>query len=377
MSVLKKVLLLLRHTKEQLETDTKYIGISKAFTNLGYEVFRTFIDQHKVWITNGEKTEVIGKVFLKNEKLCRNTSLYCAVSNYIKRKNFDYCYIRSIPTTKTYLTMVNKLKQSGCKIMVEIPTYPVKGEFESDKWYRKRIRRSFAKNEKKSITNIDLYLLLGDKANDYLRCPAINIENGVDIEIFNPKKFAKSQDFHMVFIGKVARWHGIDRVIEGLNNYYKNKNAIKVYFHVIGSDADGMLKNCKNMVSEYGLEDYVIFEGPKYASEADKYFDIADVAIASLGDHRRKVQNISLLKIKEYMARGIPFVYSMDDNMIDNSWEFCYKISKDDSPVNIETVINFAESIQWENVTEKMRSICRETMGWETQISKAMDYFGE
>lgn len=373
----KKVLLLLRHTKEQFETDTKYIGISKAFINLGYDVFRTYIDQYKIWVTNGEKTEVIGKLFFKNEKLCRNTSLYCAVLNYIQRNNFDYCYIRSIPTTKKYLEMVARLKKSGCKTMVEIPTYPVHGEFESDKWYRKIIRKSFEKNEIKSIKFIDLYLLLGEQANDYLGCPAINIENGVDINIFNPKKHEKTQDFHMVFIGKVARWHGIDRVIEGLNYYYKNGNSKRVYFHVIGTDADGTLKNCKNMVDKYGLEEYVIFEGPKYASEADHYFDISDVAIASLGDHRREVQNISLLKIKEYMARGIPFVYSMDDNMIDESWEFCYKISKDDSPVDIESVIKFAEKIQWECVTSRMRNICRETMGWESQISKVINYFGE
>lgn len=374
---MKKVLLLLRHTKEQFNNDTKYQGIFKAFVNLGYEVFRTYIDQNGIWVTNEKNSELIGKILFRNEKFFRNTSMYIAVSKFIAKNNFDYCYIRFIPTTKMYTKMISEIKQTKCRIMIEIPTYPTKGELDSDKWYRKVIRKKLEKNEKRSIKNIDLYLLLGEKANNYLGCPAINIENGVDVELFNPKHYKKTKDLHIVFVGKVARWHGLDRVIEGIKDYYKQEVSKKIYFHIIGSDADGTLKMCQKLTKRYELEDYVLFEGPKYGAESDKYFDIAEVAIASLGDHRRGVNNISLLKIKEYMARGIPFVYSMNDNMIDSSWEFCLKIPSDDSPVDINQLINFVETIEWDNTTMKMRSICRKSMGWEAQLSKALHYFGD
>lgn len=369
--------MLLRHTKEQFNNDTKYQGIFKAFVNLGYEVFRTYIDQNGIWVTNEKNSELIGKILFRNEKFFRNTSMYIAVSKFIAKNNFDYCYIRSIPTTKMYTKMISEIKQTKCRIMIEIPTYPIKGELDSDKWYRKVIRKKLEKNEKRSIKNIDLYLLLGEPANNYLGCPAINIENGVDVELFNPKHYKKIKDLHIVFVGKVARWHGLDRVIEGIKDYYKQEVSKKIYFHIIGSDADGTLKMCQKLTKRYELEDYILFEGPKYGAESDKYFDIAEVAIASLGDHRRGVNNISLLKIKEYMARGIPFVYSMNDNMIDSSWEFCLKIPSDDSPVDINQLINFVETIEWDNTTMKMRSICRKSMGWEAQLSKALHYFGD
>lgn len=374
---MKKVLLVLRHTKEQYDSDTKYIGISKGFLNLGYEVYRTYIDKDKIILSNGKTDKIIGKMLPGKEKLVRNSSLYLAVLKVVREERFDLCYIRSIPTTPLYLMMVKRIKATGCKIMVEIPTYPKTGELHSDKFYRKAVRNLLDLLEKKTIKYITLYLLLGEKADNYIGCPAINIENGADIECFNKKKWKSDKSFHMVFIGKVARWHGVDRVIRGLAQYYKDNPDELVYFHIIGNDADGTLKQCRNLVADYNLGDYVLFEGPKYGSDADAYFDISDIAIASLGDHRRKINNISLLKIKEYMARGIPFVYSMDDNMLKENYDFCIKIPKDDSIVNIHEIVAFSRTIDKSNVTDRMRKICKDDMGWEKQISIALNYMEE
>lgn len=376
---MKRVLLILRHTKEQFENDAKYKGIFRAFVNLGFDVTHTFIDGDKIWITDGTSVQEIGKVLFGLGNITRNTSLYVAVRKYIKENTFEYCYIRDVPATPTYVMMLRAIKKSGAKILIEIPTYPIKGEFDSDKWHRKIIRKILENNMKKGASFVDLFLLLGEKADSYLGRPAINIENGVDINTFNEKKHLEDSDsINMVFIGKVARWHGIDRIINGMHNYYREvpKPSREVFFHVIGNDADGTLKSCRELVERYKLGKYISFEGPKYGVEADIFFNISHVAIASLGDHRRKVNNISLLKIKEYMARGIPFVYSMDDNMINENWNFCIKIPKDESPVNINEVVSFAlKNIGNESMTKEMRKICAEQMGWENQIAKAMLYF--
>lgn len=377
---MKRLLLVLRHTKEQFNNDSKYIGIQKAFKNLGFDVWRTYIDETNIMVSNGEETKVIGKINPRFQSITRNTSLYSAVSRFVKSNSFDMCYIRSIAATGGYVNMFKAIKKTGCKLMVEIPTYPAKGEFNTDKVIRKLIRRVMAYYNKKSAKVADLYLLMGEKADSYLGCPAINIENGVDADIFNVKTHKENEnEIHMIFVGKVARWHGVDRIIEGMREYYhKDSQPLEVFLHIIGPDADGTLKSCENLITEYSLENYIFIEGPKYGDESDEYFDRAHIAIASLGDHRRKIKNISLLKNKEYMARGIPFIYSMDDNMINPDWAFCHKVSKDDTPLNIDEAIEFYDSVkQDKNISLKMREMCKNEMTWEKQLIKAVNFFAE
>lgn len=371
------ILLVLRHTKKQLSNDLKYNGIINAFKRMGYCVWYTFSDGESILISNGVQTEEIGKINLKLKGISRNTALYKGVREYIKNKKtcFKYCYIRSVPATPGYAKMLKAIRKSGTKTAVEIPTYPNTGERNSDKFITKELLKISDYYGKKASRYTDLYLPMGEKTDSIFGRPAVNIENGVDISLIHKRKYSpkNSCEIHLIGVAKVARWHGYERIIEGMRIYYENKPDRKVYFHIIGSDGDGTLKRISEKIDEYKLRDYVILEGFKYAAEADEFFNMADAAIASLNITGMK--SVYPLKIGEYMARGIPFLYSENCTQVKEDWDFCMETPVDNSPIDIKAVAEFAKRVSGVDVSAKMREIAEKDLTWEQQLERMIDYF--
>ena len=59
------------------------------------------------------------------------------------------------------------------------------------------------------------------------------IPNGISLKSIRPisKKDAVGDEFHIVGLANVSRWHGYDRIIEGLKEY---SGTVRVYFHIVG-----------------------------------------------------------------------------------------------------------------------------------------------
>ena len=378
MKKVENVLLILRHTKKQLKNDIKYNGIINAFKRKGYCVWTTYSDGSDIYISDGEISEKIGVLNTKIQSISRNTALYKAVYNYMKNtdKVFKYCYIRSMPAFLGYKKMLKKIGSKGTKIAVEIPTYPDTGEIESQTFINRILLRLLKSWEKNAAKYIDVYLPMGEYAKEINGRPAVNIENGVEADFLNKREYkpVNPGEIHMLAVAKIARWHGYDRVIEGMKLYYEKNPEIKVYFHLVGPDGDGTLAEYKKKIEEYKLQEYVLLEGPKYGEEADSYFNMADVGIASVNIQGMKT--VYPLKIVEYLARGIPFIYAGLQANVNQEWGFAMSVPIEDSPINIENIVEFskrANSIS--DVSDKMREIAYKDCSWDKQLEKMFDYF--
>ena len=378
MKKVENVLLILRHTKKQLKNDIKYNGIINAFKRKGYCVWNTYSDGSDIYISDGEISEKIGVLNTKIQSISRNTALYKAVYNYMKNtdKVFKYCYIRSMPAFLGYKKMLKKIGSKGTKIAVEIPTYPDTGEIESQTFINRILLRLLKSWEKNAAKYIDVYLPMGEYAKEINGRPAVNIENGVEADFLNKREYkpVNPGEIHMLAVAKIARWHGYDRVIEGMKLYYEKNPEIKVYFHLVGPDGDGTLAEYKKKIEEYKLQEYVLLEGPKYGEEADSYFNMADVGIASVNIQGMKT--VYPLKIVEYLARGIPFIYAGLQANVNQEWGFAMSVPIEDSPINIENIVEFskrANSIS--DVSDKMREIAYKDCSWDKQLEKMFDYF--
>ncbi len=56
--------------------------------------------------------------------------------------------------------------------------------------------------------------------------------------------------------------------------------------------------------------------GPKMGIELDQEFQSADLGMGTLGMHRKGLTSGSVLKLREYTARGIPSVIGYDDAVV-------------------------------------------------------------
>lgn len=104
-------------------------------------------------------------------------------------------------------------------------------------------------------------------------------------------------------------WHGFDRVIAGMANYYRthtDTHDYKVYLNIVGFGVPELVDSYKKDVAKHQLEKYIIFHSALYGKELDAVFEQSDMGIGSLARHRSGIDKIKTLKNREYAARGIP-----------------------------------------------------------------------
>ncbi len=88
------------------------------------------------------------------------------------------------------------------------------------------------------------------------------------------------------------------------------------------------------------------------------------------------MNKVSTLKLREYCAEGLPFVYAYDDSEFDN-YRFAKKFSNDDDPIDINEIVSFYNEIKTENYYEIMRDFARKNLTWDVQMKPVIDVIEE
>lgn len=292
--------------------------------------------------------------------------------------NYHVVYVRlSVPD----FLMIHSLSKISTLKILEIPT-PLKNfkeEFKKDAKYIKFVKdvlyRLFIG---KYLKTFDLIVEIENTKTTNSLDNSVFISNGIDMELFPLKKNQHNEkDLHLIGVANVHYWHGYDRVIKGMYNYYKLARNRRIFFHIVGDGAE--IPKLKTMVNDYNLDNYVIFHGPKLGKELDVIFDKCHLAVGSLGMHRNGLRYGATLKVREYCARGIPFIIAYDDCDFPESFEFLKKFPADESIISIEEIINFYDSIikKHQNYSNEMRKFAEKNLSWEAKMKPVIEKIHE
>ena len=301
------------------------------------------------------------------------TQLDC-IYNYCAVNSIEMVYARSFMYASPILVrLFHKLNKRGIKCITEIPTYPYDSEFKGyplkykiPLYIDKLFRKALAKKMEAIVTFSNEETIFGKRT--------ICISNGIDLDsipIHNPKK---QNDIHLIAVAEIHYWHGFDRLVAGMGEYYKlNPDARKVFFHVVGWEDDrGTTSNgyltVEQTAKKYNIGQYVVNHGKLFGDKLDEVFNQCVFAIGSLGRHRSGITNIKTLKNREYAARGIPFIYSETDNDFEDK-PYIIKAPADESPVNIRQIIDFIDTHDV-NPTEIRNTV--EHLSWRFQMEKVV-----
>ena len=301
------------------------------------------------------------------------TQLDC-IYNYCAVNAIEMVYARSFMNASPILVrLFHKLNKRGIKCITEIPTYPYDSEFKGyplkykiPLYIDKLFRKALAKKMEAIVTFSNEETIFGKRT--------ICISNGIDLDsipIYNPKK---QNDIHLIAVAEIHYWHGFDRLVAGMGEYYKlNPDARKVFFHVVGWEDDrGTTSNgyltVEQTAKKYNIGQYVVNHGKLFGDKLDEVFNQCVFAIGSLGRHRSGITNIKTLKNREYAARGIPFIYSETDNDFEDK-PYIIKAPADESPVNIRQIIDFIDTHDV-NPTEIRNTV--EHLSWRFQMEKVV-----
>lgn len=348
-------------------------GVSKklyseieTFKKFGYTVDYTSINNKGVFLQKDSQKEKIAK--WEGTYYKTFVSLYKKLSRY-DLKRWDIIYIRYEHISFSMLNFLKLYKKNKDGLVIgELPTYNKK-PYSSDSF---KVKIAFYL---KRFLNIVLpkkidYLVTFSDDNKIFGIPTIKIENFVDINRIPVKKqnIKSDNSIYLLVLAQLSEAHGVDLVIHGLANYLKQGNDRKIYVNIVG---DGpILGKLKALTNELNLLEYVKFYGYLGGEELDHIFNMCDIGIGALAIFRKKSSKLSELKIREFTARGLPFIYNAYEPQLEGQF-FAYKIPFKEEPLNMKYVIDFYDKLQKEpNIRERMRDFALSEFSSEIQLMK-------
>lgn len=304
---------------------------------------------------------------------------YGGIYDYCVRENIAMVYARCFQNANPWLiSFFKKLKKAGIHAVTEIPTYPYDQEFKHfDRKTRMGLkidqlfRRSLYQQMDALVTFSDEERIFGQRT--------IRISNGVDfdsIPLHQPSTINhQPSELHLIGVAEVHPWHGFDRVMAGIGEYYSQPPTSSgqrpdVFFHVVGGvHPHRMAADFTPVIEKYGIQDKIVFHGQLFGDELTQVFNQCQFAIGSLGRHRSGITIIKTLKNREYATRGIPFIYSEQDPDFDNQ-PYILKAPADESPIDVQCILDFMAGF-----TMKPSDIRHtvEHLTWKIQMQRVVD----
>lgn len=299
-------------------------------------------------------------------------SLKLKFLSYVKENCIKNVYVRYTQyASPTIVALFKAFKCEGMKVVLEIPSYPYDDEFKTVKLKMFLIWERFWRE--RMAKYIDYIVTFSNFEKIWLR-PTLKINNGIDFSSIAVKSVNRqiTNRLEIIAVAGVSFWHGFDRVIEGLKLYYESQpQNVQVYFNIVGKGNITTYNSLVDLVSKYNLNKYVIFHGAQFGTALDALFESADVAIASLGCHRKNIEEIKALKNVEYAARGIPFIYS-EINQDFDEMPYVKKEMPDDSPINICNLIEWRKNVSLQPI--EIRNTIVNSLSWTSQMKRVTEY---
>jgi len=300
-------------------------------------------------------------------------ALYSNAFKIVNEKNYDGVYIRYSLSDWNLIKFLKSLKRSGVKIFIEIASYPYDGEYKAKTFFKKLGLQIDKFYRKKLYKYVDCCFVPRKNIGSVFNMNTVLFDNGVSIKDINTRNYEgrKENTLRLLGVANLSPWHGYDRVIEGIYEYYKNGGKANVIFHVVGEGAE--LENLKSLVDKLDLGKNVVFYGKKFGGDLDKIYGFCDVGVAAIGIFRQGTDNTSSLKTKEYCAKSLPFIMLHQEAGVDEDFPYAYRIENTPEPVDISEIIKFFEGIEKENYIEYMREYAEENFDWEEKFKVVID----
>lgn len=133
------------------------------------------------------------------------------------------------------------------------------------------------------------------------------------------------------------------------------------------------------------MDKHVFFTGVLTGAALDDVYNKCDLAVGSFGAHRKGLKLSVSLKSREYVAKGLPIVTSVDmDIENENTDKWFLKYPADESMLDINRIVEFYDKVYLDNsvagkseVAEKIRDDFRPLCNINDTFKGVIDYIRE
>lgn len=357
----------------------------KSFRELGYTCFLLIVkvDCICLYKFGEDKSEQVVELFpfpYKRREVERNIidefylfDFFCkSLRKVIELYSPKLMYVRRIvPIMPKFLRLLDYARSKSVYTVYEYPTYPWKKEMLNGRKYLFYLLDSFFYNS--LLRRVDLVACYGKYEGR--RMNFIELMNGVSVERY-PLHIRRERDYiSLIGVAHVSDVHGYDKVIRGLFFYYKSNPSKKVYFHIVGPVPSVL--HLKELVSDLHIKDFVYFHGYTTGKALDDLFEEASIGVDCLALNRRDNGVCGSLKSREYLARGIPFIFAgnldfMMDSVTGN--DFILRVSEEDDSVDISKIVDFYMNMKSSPL--EIRKYAKDNLSWNKILQKIFDVYG-
>jgi len=343
-------------------------GIEMDIISLGNEATVTLIKHPNRNSDNAVVLRHYRKFYWNNR-----VKVFSAALRFIATEKPEVVYIRHPISDPIYIIFLHKLRQlaSSTVVLSEIPTYPYERIRRDNANARGRVLRrgglevdhfcqKFLKHYIDRIVSIDY-------SDDIFGIKTISIQNGIDVDAFTLCGNSESltSPLRLIGVANLIDYHGYDRIITAIQRQL-NLNDMKhdIEFHLV-SPPTPILSRLKNEVEKANLNDFVVFHGQKTGKDLDDIFDKCHIGVGALAWHRFNITQASNLKLREYMARGIPYIYSGKDQGIPSNYPYALQVPSSETPINLKGVWEFAkQAYSSQDHSTLMRDFAKSKWSW-------------
>lgn len=208
----------------------------------------------------------------------------------------------------------------------DVMEYKLQGRFRS---IYNNLTRQFLLSKAAGLVFVSRELSLSREFSS-INVPRIILSNGINLKSYSTLQTSRSDQMRFIFIGSAKQtWQGFDKINE------LAKKIPDAFFDVVGTTSEEESIINSNNVKFHGYldrEDYI------------PLLEKATVAFGSLALHRKYMDEASPLKVREYLAFGLPIIIAYNDTDFPEKRDFILQLPNTENNLipNIEKIASFA-----------------------------------
>lgn len=310
------------------------------------------------------------------EKFRRRLPFTAAWRKWKYRGEFDgadFLYIRQVYHDASFTRYLRAIKKRNpnIKIVYEVPTYPYLTE-QKTSWANVAFRKKEARWCERAAKYIDRIVTFYGQ-DEIWGVPCIKLINGYDFSQVECPNRPVPKDVQIISVAANAFWHGYDRLIEGLHQYYDNDGTEQIVYHVVGNPLPALQK----LVQKYRLEEHVIFHGWQSGEALKQLYAQCYLGVDVLGGHRKDYPVSSSLKSREYAAYGLPILTASPIDYMDKGSPYQLLAPYDDSPVDVPALLRFYHQLYQtlpDNLAQEIRELAQAACDMSVTMQPVADW---
>ena len=322
-------------------------------------------------------------LFWRLSIILEQRKIYRTLYQYLQGKDFDVILMR-YPVADYFLFTFMKRLGRKYKIVFEHNTLETeelrlrstdsfwyKYFLWNETWFGKKVRL-----QSSGMIGVTHEICKRQEAIVNKSIPTLNICNGIDVARVKGRRqnSAPAKELNLLFLaGSIAPWHGVDILLNTLKAY---TGPVHVHCYIAGEIDKSLEMDARKMSNVTLLKN-------QSNADLDVLVDKCHIGVGSLALFRNNMIEACTLKVREYWARGLPFVIGYDDTDLIGNFRmrpFYRKIGiieSEASPAfDLSSVVLFASEVfAIKDFSDTMRSLAHEYISYPAKANVYMNFF--